>query len=127
MPDPLPPTTEHLSTPLAWADAGGRLLGCNPAFASWLGVSARRLVGLDLGELDAEGGRLLELLPRLPPSGEAVRVRRARLAFPGAVNVLPTCGWRATKTAACGWKRIWPKSSPAKIPPPRCPRPCPPR
>ena len=83
MPDPQPPTTDQLSTPLAWADAQGRLLGCNAAFASWLGVSARRLAGVGLSELDAEAGRLDELLPRLPSSGEAVRVRRARLAFPG--------------------------------------------
>ena len=83
MSEPKPPTPDQLSTPLAWADAGGGLLGCNPAFASWLGVSARRLQGLGLDELDAEGGRLKELLPRLPASGEAVRVRRAHLAFPG--------------------------------------------
>jgi two-component system nitrogen regulation sensor histidine kinase GlnL len=83
MSEPLPPAADQLSTPLAWADAEGRLLGCNPAFASWLGVSARRLVGLALHELDAEGGRLGELLPRLPAAGDAVRVRRARLAFPG--------------------------------------------
>jgi len=78
-----PPNPESLATPLAWADALGVLQGCNPAFASWLGVSARRLTGLMLPELDAESGRLARLLPRLPDTGEAVRVRRARLAFPG--------------------------------------------
>src|SRR5690606_7935320 len=60
-----------------------KLAGCTPAFASWLGVSMRRLHGLSLAELDAEGGRLAELLPRLPDSGGALRVRRARLASPG--------------------------------------------
>ncbi|KAA2284760.1 two-component system sensor histidine kinase NtrB [Arenimonas fontis] len=84
MPDrPDPPALDTLSTPVAWADAEGRLLGCNPAFASWLGVSARRLQGLAVTELDAEGGRLADLLVRLPDTGEAVRVRRARLAMPG--------------------------------------------
>lgn len=83
MSEPLEPALESLSTPIAWADAEGRLLGCNPAFSSWLGVSARRLQGLALTELDAEGGRLAERLPRLPDTGEAVRVRRARLAVPG--------------------------------------------
>ena len=82
---PIPPS-ESLATPLAWADGAGVLLGCNPAFASWLGVSARRLVGLSLAEIDGEGVRLAELLPRLPETGEAVRVRRARLLFPGNVE-----------------------------------------
>ena len=79
-----PDTAETLSTPIAWLDATGVLVACNPAFASWLGVSARRLHGMALAELDAEGGRLPALLERLPESGDALRVRRARLAFPGA-------------------------------------------
>ena len=78
-----PPSLDQLATPIAWLDAEGRLAGCTPAFASWLGVSVRRLHGLSLAELDAEGGRLAELLPRLPDSGGALRVRRARLASPG--------------------------------------------
>lgn len=83
MPEPLPPPPDTLSTPLAWTDPIGSLQGCNSAFASWLGVSARRLTGLSLAEIDAEKGRLAQLLPRLPDTGEALRVRRARLAFPG--------------------------------------------
>ena len=46
MTDPAPPVADSLATPLAWADADGVIAGCNPAFASWLGVSARRLAGL---------------------------------------------------------------------------------
>ena len=83
---PPPPGRDELATPLAWADAAGLVTGCNPAFASWLGVSARRLQGLALTELDAEDGRLAALLPRLADSGEATRMRRARLAFPGAAE-----------------------------------------
>ncbi|MFY2763940.1 two-component system sensor histidine kinase NtrB [Arenimonas sp. MALMAid1274] len=83
MTEPVPPTADTLATPLAWADADGLLLGCNPAFASWLGVSARRLLGQPLTDLDAEAGRLASLLPRLSDTGDAMRVRRARLAFPG--------------------------------------------
>ena len=78
------PPLDQLATPIAWLDAEGRLQGCNPAFASWMGVGARRLQGLSLAELDAEGDRLTALLPRLPDSGEALRVRRGRLAFAGA-------------------------------------------
>ena len=43
-----PPLVEQLGTPVAWADAEGRITGCNPAFARWLGVSGRRLVGQPL-------------------------------------------------------------------------------
>ena len=52
--DPL----DLLATPVARLDAEGRVAACNPAFASWLGVSVRRLQGLALGELDVETGRL---------------------------------------------------------------------
>ena len=81
--EPIAPSTDSLATPVAWANADGQLLGGNPAFASWLGISLRRVPGLTLQELDAEGGRLEALLPRLPLSGGALRVRRARLASPG--------------------------------------------
>lgn len=76
---------DPLATPVARLDTEGRLRACNPAFASWLGVSARRLQGLLLDELDVEVGRLAALLPRLPPD-EALRVRRVRLAFPGGAE-----------------------------------------
>ncbi|MBW8368497.1 MAG: PAS domain-containing protein [Arenimonas sp.] len=83
---PLQDSAESLATPVAWTDAAGRVVGGNPAFASWLGVSLRRLAGLSLADLDAETDRLSELLPRLPDTGEALRVRRARLAFPGGTE-----------------------------------------
>ena len=83
MNEPAAPALDSLSTPVAWLDDEARLLGCNPAFASWLGVSARRLVGLSLDALDAEPGRLRGLFARLPATGEAVRVHRARMAFSG--------------------------------------------
>ena len=75
---------DYLVTPIAWFDGSGGVIGCNAAFASWLGVSARRLQGLSLDVLDAEGGRLTALIARLPGTGEPLRVRRARLAFPGS-------------------------------------------
>ena len=81
-----PPDTAHLATPLAWTDADGVVRGCNAAFASWLAVGARRLQGVALADLDGEPGRLAGLLPRLPDTGEAMRVRRARLAFPGGAE-----------------------------------------
>src|SRR5262249_51999617 len=57
---------------------------CNAAFARWLGVSARRLAGLALDALDAEDGRLRDLLARLDAAAdEPLRARRVRLAAPG--------------------------------------------
>jgi two-component system nitrogen regulation sensor histidine kinase GlnL len=83
MPSPPPTDFERLSTPVAWLDPAGLLAGCNAAFASWLGVSARRLQGLPAADLDLEPERLAGVLARLPATGDPVRVHRARLAFPG--------------------------------------------
>jgi len=85
---PLPPAPfDALATPVADFDAAGRLVDCNPALASWLGVSPRRLHGLSLDALDAEGGRLSALWPDLGAGGgAALRVHRARLAFPGGAE-----------------------------------------
>ena len=75
------PAMAQLATPLAWGDASGRLLGANPAFARWLGVGARRVPGLPLQALEVQGDRLAEWLAQRP--GDAVRLRRIALAFPG--------------------------------------------
>jgi two-component system nitrogen regulation sensor histidine kinase GlnL len=77
---------DELATPLAWTDASGALASCNPAFASWLGVSARRLESLPFLALDAEEGRLAALLARLTSNGDPLRVRRARLRAPGGAE-----------------------------------------
>jgi two-component system nitrogen regulation sensor histidine kinase GlnL len=77
---------DELATPVAWLDAGAILTHCNAAFASWLGVSARRFQGLSLAALDAEGERLAALPPLLVGRGEPLRVHRARLAFPGGTE-----------------------------------------
>jgi two-component system, NtrC family, nitrogen regulation sensor histidine kinase GlnL len=72
-----------LATPVAWADADGRLRGGNPAFASWLGVSPRRLTGLPLAALEVEGDALSRLLGA-PADRDFARLRRLPLAFPGS-------------------------------------------
>ncbi|MDR7100289.1 two-component system nitrogen regulation sensor histidine kinase GlnL [Lysobacter niabensis] len=78
------PDSNSLTTPLAWADAAGVILGANPALARWLGVSSRRLPGVPLAALEVDG----EMLARaLAESGETprdfARLRRLALAFPG--------------------------------------------
>jgi two-component system nitrogen regulation sensor histidine kinase GlnL len=73
---------DRLATPLFWLDANGRITALNPAFASWLGVSARRLVGFGLDELDG-GDRLAAALPRVPFDEQALRLQRVGLGFGG--------------------------------------------
>jgi two-component system nitrogen regulation sensor histidine kinase GlnL len=81
------PGIEHLGTPIAWADAAGTVLGCNGAFARWLGVSQRRLIGQLLEEIDAEHPRLADLLARLPEGADApLYARRARLQVHGGAE-----------------------------------------
>jgi two-component system, NtrC family, nitrogen regulation sensor histidine kinase GlnL len=81
-----PDGCEGLATPVAWLGPDAALAGCNPAFASWLGVSARRLQGVALGELDVEVDRLQPLVQQLARGGIPMRVHRARLAFPGGTE-----------------------------------------
>ncbi len=73
---------DALSTPLAWADPDGRLENTNTAFARWLGVGQRRLLGLPLAALELEGESLARVFGEHPP-GESIRLRRLSLAFPG--------------------------------------------
>ena len=75
------PALDVLATPVAWAGADGRLAGANPAFARWLGVGARRLTGVPLASLEADGDALARQLAG--PPAEAVHLRRLALAFPG--------------------------------------------
>jgi len=79
-PSPLP-VIEQLGTPVAWADAEGRIAGCNPAFARWLGVSVRRLVGQPLAALEAQGEALAHFLAR--DERDSLRLNRLALALPG--------------------------------------------
>jgi two-component system nitrogen regulation sensor histidine kinase GlnL len=76
------PLLDALTTPIAWAEADGRISGVNPAFARWLGVSSKRLAGLPLAALEADGDGLARWLAQAPPR-EFGRLRRLPLAFPG--------------------------------------------
>ncbi len=73
---------DALATPIALADASGRIAVANAAFARWLGVSAKRLVAVPLAALEFEGQALAGLLAAQPPP-DVARLRRIPLAFPG--------------------------------------------
>ena len=60
----LAPDLDALTTPLAWAGADGTIAGSNQSFSRWLGVSARRLAGWPLAELDGGDGRLAQRMLR---------------------------------------------------------------
>jgi two-component system nitrogen regulation sensor histidine kinase GlnL len=79
---PPPADLDALATPVAWADADGQITGCNLAFGRWLGVSGRRLLGMPLAALEADGDGLSRWLAQVPPR-EFGRLRRVPLAFPG--------------------------------------------
>lgn len=77
---------DGLATPVLWADRTSVVRGCNAAFAAWLGTSARRLLDLELNALDAEDGRLAQVLERQGERNDTVRVRRARLRAPSGAE-----------------------------------------
>jgi len=81
---PVPvPDLDTLATPLAWLDARATVAGCNAAFARWLGVSARRVLGAAFDDFDGESGRVRDLLARLDDGvDEPLRARRVRLRLP---------------------------------------------
>lgn len=72
---------DSLTTPVAWCDGSGAIVGCNAAMSRWLGVSARRLRGWPMAALDAGDGRLAGALARHADDDTPLRVRRARLRF----------------------------------------------
>ena len=78
-----PPTPgqvlEQLATPIVVLDRGLRSRWVNPAFARWLGLSARRFVQQALSALNTDPAELAGLLERAGASAEPVRAQRVRL------------------------------------------------
>lgn len=79
------PATDVLSTAVAWTDAAGHILGVNPAFARWLGVSARRLIGQPLAALEMDGDAMARRFDTPPThnDNEVLRLHRMALGMPG--------------------------------------------
>ena len=80
------PAAEVLSTAVAWADAEGNLLGVNPAFARWMGVSARRLQGQSLAALEMDGDAMARFLRKQSlqdSDSDVLRLQRMTLGLPG--------------------------------------------
>jgi len=75
------PATDLLSTAVAWADAEGKLLGVNPAFARWMGVSARRLLGQSLAAMEMDGDAMARFLHNT--DRDVLRLHRMALGLPG--------------------------------------------
>ena len=77
------PTADLLTTPLAWSDGEGRIVGCNPAFARWLGVGLRRPLGLPLAALEVSGDVLATALADGGDDAHLRHLRRVPLQVPG--------------------------------------------
>jgi two-component system, NtrC family, nitrogen regulation sensor histidine kinase GlnL len=80
-PETLRPELDALTTPVAWSDEEGAIVGCNAAFSRWLGVGARRLMGWPLAGLDGGEGRLADAMGRLDATDAPLRLRRVRLRY----------------------------------------------
>ncbi|WP_407353603.1 two-component system sensor histidine kinase NtrB [Luteimonas sp. R10] len=96
------PVLDSLVTPVAWTDRHARIEGCNPAFARWLGMSARRLLDQPLAALEVEGEALRRALAANAGDGvEQLRLRRIELAFLGGEPRFAD-GWLSRREGG-GW------------------------
>ena len=96
---PNEPALDALSTPVAWADADGQLQGVNAAFARWLGVSARRLLGQPLAALEIEGDAMARFLDNT--DRDILRLHRMALGMPGEAPRFAE-GWLSRRDGG-GW------------------------
>ncbi len=101
MTEMLAPALDHLATPLLWLDDDGRIADCNAAFCTWLSVGRRRLLGLDISQLDHQAPRLRELCRQCRSAEDRMHAHRLQVSFIGqaehfadAVVVHEAKGWR---------------------------------
>ena len=72
---------DALATPVLRLDAAGTITTANRAAGQWLGVGRRRLLGVPAAALERDSQRLASALQQA--SGQASRLRRLPMAFPG--------------------------------------------
>jgi len=97
----LPLEPDALATPVARLDAAGRVQGANPAFARWLGVSARRLPGLPAAALEVDGEALATAIAG--ERREFLRLHRVALAYPGGGGPARFADLLLSRQEAGGW------------------------
>lgn len=73
------PLIEQIATPVVQLDGAARIVFVNPAFSSWLEMSARRFLDRGLEALGVDGD-LAELVRRAQTSREPLRAHRLKLA-----------------------------------------------
>jgi len=93
------PAPDALSTPVAWADAQGQLLGVNAAFARWLGISPRRLLGRPLAALELDGDAMARFMDNT--DRDLLRLHRVAIGLPGEAPHFAE-GW-LSRADAGGW------------------------
>jgi two-component system nitrogen regulation sensor histidine kinase GlnL len=93
------PAPDALSTPVAWADAQGKVLGANAAFARWLGISPRRLLGRPLAALEMDGDAMARFMDNT--DRDLLRLHRVAIGFPGETPRFAE-GW-LSRTDTGGW------------------------
>ncbi|MGV8923752.1 MAG: two-component system sensor histidine kinase NtrB [Thermomonas sp.] len=72
---------DALATPVLQLDATGTICNANRAAGQWLAVGRRRLIGLPVSALERDSQRLASALEQA--TGDALRLRRLPMAFPG--------------------------------------------
>lgn len=75
------PTLDALATPVLRLAANGTIRNANRAAGQWLGVGRRRLIGLPASALERDSQQLALALEQT--AGDALRLRRMPMAFPG--------------------------------------------
>ena len=106
IPDPI---LDALATPVLRLDAAGTIRNANRAAGQWLGVGRRRLIGLPASALERDSQRLAAVIG--PVAGDALRLRRMPMAFPGNDD-LHFADLLLSPTAAVGDSGYWLEAHP---------------